>query len=55
MRVRSGLACAMIEIRNDEIADQAGQAKWAGLLGTIFQRLKPDRRDETVRRQRAGR
>ena len=41
----------MIEIRNDEIADQAGQAKWAELLGTIFQRLKPDRRDETVRRQ----
>ena len=50
-----GLPCAMIEIRNDEIADEAGQAKWAELLGTIFQRLKPDRRDETVRRQRAGR
>ena len=50
-----GLPCAMIEIRNDEIADEAGQKKWAELLGTIFQRLKPDRRDETVRRQMAGR
>ena len=50
-----GLPCAMIEIRNNEIADEAGQKKWAELLGTIFQRLKPDRRDETVRRQRAGR
>lgn len=48
-----GLPCAMIEIRNDEIADAAGQAKWAELLGTIFQHLKPDRRDETVRRQKA--
>jgi predicted N-formylglutamate amidohydrolase len=27
-----GLPCAMIEIRNDEIADAAGQARWAGLL-----------------------
>jgi predicted N-formylglutamate amidohydrolase len=49
-----GLPCAMIEIRNDEIADAAGQAKWAELLENIFQRLKPDRWDETVRRQRAG-
>ncbi len=50
-----GLPCAMIEIRNDEIADAAGQAKWAELLGNIFQHLKPDRRDETVRRQTARR
>lgn len=49
-----GLPCAMIEIRNDEIADEAGQTKWAELLGGIFRHLKPDRR-ETVRRQRAGR
>jgi predicted N-formylglutamate amidohydrolase len=48
-----GLPCAMIEIRNDDIADEAGQARWAGLLGNIFQHLKPDRR-ETVRRQGAG-
>jgi predicted N-formylglutamate amidohydrolase len=27
-----GLPCAMIEIRNDEIADPAGQNRWAGLL-----------------------
>jgi len=27
-----GLPCAMIEIRNDEIADAAGQARWATLL-----------------------
>jgi predicted N-formylglutamate amidohydrolase len=50
-----GLPCAMIEIRNDEIADAAGQARWAELLGNIFQNLQPDRRDETARRQGAGR
>jgi predicted N-formylglutamate amidohydrolase len=50
-----GLPCAMIEIRNDEVADAAGRARWAELLGNIFQHLKPDRWDETVRRQRAGR
>jgi predicted N-formylglutamate amidohydrolase len=50
-----GHPCAMIEIRNDEIADPAGQAKWAELLGNIFQHLKPNRRDETVRRQTARR
>ena len=27
-----GLPCAMIEIRNDEIADKAGQEKWATIL-----------------------
>jgi predicted N-formylglutamate amidohydrolase len=31
-----GLACAMIEIRNDEISAAAGQEKWAGLLGSIL-------------------
>ena len=31
-----GLACAMIEIRNDEIAAEAGQRKWAELLGTML-------------------
>ena len=50
-----GLPCAMIEIRNDEIADAAGQAKWAELLGNILQHLKLDRREETVRRQNVGR
>lgn len=27
-----GLACVMIEVRNDEIADAAGQARWAAIL-----------------------
>ena len=36
-----GLPCAMIEIRNDEIADAAGQGKWADLLGGMFSRLEP--------------
>lgn len=31
-----GLPCAMIEIRNDEIADEAGQRKWAARLSTIL-------------------
>ncbi|TIM88748.1 N-formylglutamate amidohydrolase [Mesorhizobium sp.] len=31
-----GLPCAMIEIRNDEISDEAGQRKWADLLTGIF-------------------
>ncbi|WP_082549866.1 N-formylglutamate amidohydrolase [Mesorhizobium sp. Root157] len=31
-----GLACAMIEIRNDEISTGAGQRKWAQLLGTML-------------------
>ena len=36
-----GLPCAMIEIRNDEISDAAGQGKWADLLGGMFSRLEP--------------
>ena len=35
-----GLPCAMIEIRNDEIADDAGQRKWADLLASIFSSLE---------------
>jgi len=31
-----GLPCAMIEIRNDEIADAAGQELWADRLATIL-------------------
>jgi predicted N-formylglutamate amidohydrolase len=38
-----GLACAMIEIRNDEIADKAGQGKWAERLADIFRTLSPAR------------
>ncbi|TIN05233.1 MAG: N-formylglutamate amidohydrolase, partial [Mesorhizobium sp.] len=35
------LPCAMIEIRNDEISDEAGQRKWADLLTGIFSDLEP--------------
>ncbi len=34
-----GLPCAMIEIRNDEIADEAGQALWADRLATVLSRI----------------
>jgi predicted N-formylglutamate amidohydrolase len=37
-----GLPCAMIEIRNDEISDEAGQRKWADLLTRIFTDLEPE-------------
>ncbi len=35
-----GLACAMIEIRNDVIATAAGQARWARLLSAILGKLE---------------
>ena len=35
-----GLPCAMIEIRNDEIADGAGQARWAELLAGLFREIR---------------
>ena len=34
-----GLACAMIEIRNDAIAGAADQARWARLLAAILEKL----------------
>lgn len=34
-----GLACAMVEIRNDEIADAAGQRKWAELLAAMLKAI----------------
>lgn len=38
-----GLPCAMIEIRNDEIADAAAQALWARRLATILSGIQePD-------------
>ena len=37
-----GLACAMIEIRNDEISGETGQRKWADLLTGIFSNLEPE-------------
>jgi predicted N-formylglutamate amidohydrolase len=36
-----GLPCAMIEVRNDEGADQAGQQQWAERLAGILAGLKP--------------
>lgn len=36
-----GLPCAMIEIRNDEIADAGGQARWAERLAAILKTLRP--------------
>lgn len=44
-----GLACAMIEIRNDEIARADGQWKWADLLSDIFSGLAPDGSSRTRR------
>jgi len=38
-----GLPCAMIELRNDEIRDEAGQEKWAETLGGILSTLEPAR------------
>jgi predicted N-formylglutamate amidohydrolase len=43
-----GLPCAMIEIRNNEISDAAGQQKWAELLGGIFSDLEPEGGAEAV-------
>lgn len=31
-----GLPCAMIEIRNDQVADEAGHRKWAELLSALL-------------------
>lgn len=31
-----GLPCAMIEIRNDEVSDEAGHRKWAELLSALL-------------------
>jgi predicted N-formylglutamate amidohydrolase len=35
-----GLACAMVEIRNDIIADEAGQSRWAELLAAILPNIR---------------
>ena len=37
---RRGLACAMIEVRNDEISEEAGQQRWGERLSRIFARLR---------------
>lgn len=43
-----GIPCAMIEIRNDEIADAAGQMKWAELLADIFSGVAKDAASENA-------
>lgn len=37
-----GLPCAMIEIRNDEIADEVGQRAWVERLAGILRQIEPD-------------
>lgn len=46
-----GLPCVMIEIRNDEIASDGGQRKWAQRLSRIFTDLEPDKGRQEPRRQ----
>lgn len=41
-----GLPCVMIEIRNDEIADQGGQRAWGERLSGILQNLNIVTRDQ---------
>lgn len=52
-----GLACAMIEIRNDEIGSEAGQARWAERLSSIFSRMEVDamERDWALKAGRSAR
>ena len=38
-----GLPCAMIEIRNDELREEAGQRKWAELLSALLGQIKIER------------
>lgn len=40
-----GLPAVMIEIRNDEIRDPAGQGKWAARLADIFAAIAPQLAD----------
>lgn len=35
-----GLPCAMIEIRNDEVRDDAGQQKWGGMLAAMLSQIE---------------
>jgi predicted N-formylglutamate amidohydrolase len=43
------LPCAMVEIRNDRIADTASQLRWAGLLAGILSQLQPSESDPAGR------
>lgn len=44
-----GLPCAMIEIRNDEIADVDGQRRWADMLGKALARIAQAESDVATR------
>ena len=35
-----GLPCVMIEIRNDELTQEAGQKKWAELLSALLSQIR---------------
>jgi predicted N-formylglutamate amidohydrolase len=43
-----GLPCVMVEIRNDEIAQEDDQRKWAEVLAGIFSNLRPDNGEQFV-------
>ena len=45
-----GLPCVMIEIRNDEIATEQSQRRWAELLAGILSNLEPERDRQVSRR-----
>ena len=40
--MKRGLPQALIEVRQDLIADETGVAEWTGLLSPIFERLNAD-------------
>lgn len=48
------LPCVMIEIRNDEVADGEGQARWGGLLAEIFGRIAPGKTASAARERVAN-
>ncbi len=48
-----GLPCAMIEIRNDEIADAPAQRRWADLLGKALADIAQAERDVAIRGMKA--
>ena len=44
-----GLPCAMIEIRNDEIGDEAGQRRWSETLARILAEITvASEREQTI-------
>lgn len=49
-----GLPCAMIEIRNDEIRDEAGQEKWGEMLAGIFMNLAEESGATRLHAERGG-